>query len=96
MYRYLELDPTFKQTKRVLDMLRKLPGPESTQNMMPDKIHSTLSITSKWLYILPLAESRLDCFMYKISCKIKIKKIVTFISQNLSGIENRNVNVGVI
>jgi len=29
MYRYLKLDPTFKQTKRVLGTLRKLPGPES-------------------------------------------------------------------
>ena len=28
-YRYLELDPTFKQTKHVLGMLQKLPGPES-------------------------------------------------------------------
>ena len=29
MYRYLKLDPTFKQTKRVLGTLGKLPGPES-------------------------------------------------------------------
>jgi len=28
MYRYLKLDPTFKQTKRVLGTLRKLPGPK--------------------------------------------------------------------
>ena len=33
MYRYLELDPTFKQTNSVLGMLRKLPGPESVQNI---------------------------------------------------------------
>jgi len=34
MYRYLKLDPTFKQTKSVLGMLRKLPGPETIQNML--------------------------------------------------------------
>ena len=33
LYPYLELDPTFKQTKRVLGMLRKFPGPESIQNV---------------------------------------------------------------
>jgi len=28
MYRYLKLDTTFKQTKRVLGMLRTFPGPK--------------------------------------------------------------------
>ena len=31
MYRYLKLNPTFKQTKRVLGTLRKLPGAGTIQ-----------------------------------------------------------------
>ena len=56
MYRYLKLDPTFKQTKSVLGMLRKLPGPETIQNdtLYFSRLMLNISILNINVYLIHL------------------------------------------